>query len=207
MNEEYFPFIFIGISFVIVILALGFAFWRWKKMCGVMEEFALSHGLQFHAAPMFLISNPSLSGMIRGFTVSIYLIKKGSGKNSSVYTVLDVSLQNSKPFQFHIYEAGLMSGLGKIFGMQDIEIGDENFDRKFVIKSNDATLISSFLSPSVRDSFLAAADKYANWGVEFNGQKLNYKRQGTFSSSRIIAEFEDMISLFCDLGEHLKSMR
>ena len=145
--------------------------------------------------------------MIRGFGVNIYLIKKGSGKNSSVYTVLDVSLQTGKPFQFHIYEAGLISGLGKIFGMQDIEIGDENFDRKFVIKSSDPDMISSFLTPQVRDMFINAADKYTNWGVEFNGQKLNYKRQGTFSSAKIVSEFEDMMNVLCDLSEQLKSAR
>lgn len=207
MSEEYFPFIFIGASIIIVVSTIGFALWRWKNMTSVMQEFAVRHGLQYNAPAMFFISNPTLSGMIRGFGVNIYLIKKGSGKNSSVYTVLDVSLQTGKPFQFHIYEAGLISGLGKIFGMQDIEIGDENFDRKFVIKSSDPDMISSFLTPQVRDMFINAADKYTNWGVEFNGQKLNYKRLGTFSSAKIVSEFEDMMNVLCDLGEQLKSAR
>ena len=41
-------------------------------------------------------------------------------------------------FRFTIYRKTLFSDLGKFFGMQDIEIGDPEFDRDFIIKSNTA---------------------------------------------------------------------
>jgi len=39
-------------------------------------------------------------------------------------------------FRFTVHRKGIFSDIGKWFGMQDIEIGDEAFDRDFILKSN-----------------------------------------------------------------------
>lgn len=45
----------------------------------------------------------------------------------------------------------MFSPLGKLFGMQDIEIGDPFFDEEFVIKGNDAAKIGMLLyDPKLR---------------------------------------------------------
>jgi hypothetical protein len=54
-------------------------------------------------------------------------------------------------FRFTIYRKGIFSGLGKLLGMQDIEIGDSEFDRDFVIKSNnEAKAIALFSNEKIR---------------------------------------------------------
>ncbi len=40
-------------------------------------------------------------------------------------------------FRFDVSRQTLLSGLGKLFGMQDTEIGDPVFDKEFIIKCND----------------------------------------------------------------------
>ena len=40
--------------------------------------------------------------------------------------------------------AGLFSPLGRALGMQDIEIGDAEFDRVFVLKGNDEAKVRQF---------------------------------------------------------------
>jgi hypothetical protein len=44
---------------------------------------------------------------------------------------------NPEGFRFTIYRKGLFSELGKLLGMQDIEVGDPEFDEAFIIKGND----------------------------------------------------------------------
>jgi hypothetical protein len=44
---------------------------------------------------------------------------------------------NNDNFRFKVYRAGIFTELGKILGMQDIEVGHSEFDRAFVIKAND----------------------------------------------------------------------
>jgi len=64
------------------------------------------------------------------FTVS-------SGKNSTTYTRLRAPYVNKDGFRFTIYRKSIFSGLGKMFGMQDIEVGHQPFDADFIIKSNN----------------------------------------------------------------------
>lgn len=40
-------------------------------------------------------------------------------------------------FRFTIYRKNLLTGIGKLFGAQDVETGDAAFDDEFVVKSND----------------------------------------------------------------------
>lgn len=54
-------------------------------------------------------------------------------------------------FRFSIYRAHALSGIGKLFGAQDVETGDPAFDDEFVIKSNDeAKARDLFASARVR---------------------------------------------------------
>jgi hypothetical protein len=49
-------------------------------------------------------------------------------------------------FRFRIYEPHALSWVGTLMGLLDIEIGDEQFDRKWVIKSNSRSRIRELLS-------------------------------------------------------------
>jgi hypothetical protein len=54
-----------------------------------------------------------------------------------------VNLDN---FYFKIYRTGIFSGLGKVLGMEDINIGCEEFDEDFVIKSNSEEKVKHLFS-------------------------------------------------------------
>lgn len=43
------------------------------------------------------------------------------------------------PFKLLLTRQGLVENISKIFGAQDIQIGDKRFDKDFMIKSNDET--------------------------------------------------------------------
>jgi hypothetical protein len=44
---------------------------------------------------------------------------------------------NPEGFRFTIYRKGFFSDLGKLLGMQDIEVGEPDFDEAFIIKGNN----------------------------------------------------------------------
>lgn len=56
-----------------------------------------------------------------------------------------VPFKSLSEFNCYIYREGLFSMIGKTFGMQDIIIGDHEFDRQFIIKSNDEFHVKKFL--------------------------------------------------------------
>ena len=61
-----------------------------------------------------------------------------STQNSKVtYTRMRAPYVNPEGFRFTIYRKSVFSALGKLLGMQDIEIGDPAFDEAFIIKANN----------------------------------------------------------------------
>ena len=67
------------------------------------------------------------------WTVTLDINKDGD----SQATRLRAPYVNPEGFRFTIYRKGFFSDLGKLLGMQDIEVGDPEFDEAFIIKGND----------------------------------------------------------------------
>lgn len=68
-----------------------------------------------------------------------------SGKYSSEITRVITPIQLKSNFKFEIYREGFIRKIEKLFGAQDIEIGNPNFDKAFIIKSNNEFKIKSIL--------------------------------------------------------------
>ena len=85
------------------------------------------------------------------WTVTLDTYSVSDGHSSTTFTRMRVPYVNSEGFRFTIYRKGFFSDLGKLLGMQDIEVGDPNFDETFIIKGNDETRVRSlFADPKIR---------------------------------------------------------
>src|SRR5262249_46998675 len=74
-----------------------------------------------------------------------------SGHSHVTYTRMRAPYINPEGFRFTIYPKGFFSDLGKLLGMQDIEVGDFDFDEAFIIKGNDEDRVrASFSDPKIR---------------------------------------------------------
>ncbi len=78
------------------------------------------------------------------WTVTLDIYNDGE----SQATRLRAPYVNSDGFRFTIYRKGFFSDLGKLLGMQDIEVGDPEFDEAFIIKGNDESRVVSLFSNS-----------------------------------------------------------
>lgn len=77
-------------------------------------------------------------------TLDTYVVS--TGKTVIVFTRMRAPYVNPAGFRFTVYRKGIFSGLGKMLGMQDIEIGDESFDQDFIIKGTDEARVRELLS-------------------------------------------------------------
>ncbi len=76
-------------------------------------------------------------------------------KNSSTtYTRLRAPYVTADGFRFTVYREGLFTPLGKMLGMQDIEIGDPDFDQTFVLKGNDEPKVRQFFADDTLKALL-----------------------------------------------------
>jgi hypothetical protein len=97
------------------------------------------------------------------FTLDTHVVP--IGKTVIVYTRMRAPYVNPDGFRFSISRRGLFSGIAAWLGMQDIEIGDEHFDRDFVIKGNNEAQVRTLLSsPRIRE--LIALQPDINFAVK-----------------------------------------
>ncbi len=82
------------------------------------------------------------------WTVTLDTYTVSNGKSSTTFTRMRAPYMNKDGFRFKIYRKNIFSGLGKLFGMQDIEIGIPTFDEKFIIKGNNKLKIFELFSNS-----------------------------------------------------------
>lgn len=86
------------------------------------------------------------------WTITLDVFSVQQGKTRKKYTRLRVPFVTLDDFRFLIYRKGLFSGLGKMLGIQDVEVGDPEFDEAFIIKGNhEAKVRALFANESIRD--------------------------------------------------------
>lgn len=61
-------------------------------------------------------------------------------EETSEYVRGVVEFVSQDPFKILLTRQGLVENISKIFGAQDIQIGDKRFDKDFMIKSNDEAI-------------------------------------------------------------------
>src|SRR3954453_9863631 len=66
------------------------------------------------------------------WTVTLDTYTVSTGKATIVYTRIRAPYVSSDGFRFTIYRRGFFSDIAKKFGMQDVDIGHEEFDRDFI---------------------------------------------------------------------------
>ena len=71
------------------------------------------------------------------WTITLDTFAVSTGKTTVVYTRLRAPYINPDHFRFTIYRRGFFSDIAKWIGMQDIEVGHEDFDRDFIIKGTE----------------------------------------------------------------------
>ena len=88
---------------------------------------------------------------VKDWTITLDTYTESNGESSHACTRMRAPYLNPEGFRFTIFRKGFFSGLGKLLGMQDIEVGDPDFDDAFIIKGNDESKVRDlFANPQIR---------------------------------------------------------
>ncbi len=87
----------------------------------------------------------------RGTLVILDLVVTMDSEGGTSQTRVYAALSAKKTFGFKIYASNFLERVANLFGAQNVGIGDEAFDKKFIVKTNDVKNVRLFLSnPNVR---------------------------------------------------------
>ncbi len=151
---------------------------------------------------------------IEGWTVTLDIRKLETQHNKIFHTRLRAPYVNKDGFHFTIYRQGLFQQFKKIFGLQDVEVGDPELDDKYIIQGNDtAKLKKFFVNTRIRKHLIEEPDirmrvkEDDGWfsdvfpeGVD----ELNLKVEGVVVDSKRLRALFDLFSAslhhLCHIG-------
>jgi hypothetical protein len=115
---------------------------------------------------------------------------------------------NPEGFRFTLYRKGVFSDLGKLLGMQDIEVGDPEFDEAFIIKGNDESKVRDlFANPKIRQMIqaqpkirLRVKDSEGWFGPKFpeNVDELHFEVVGVIKNVKRLRALFDLFATVLD---------
>lgn len=93
---------------------------------------------------------PRLSGQYEGRRMDIETEVRGHGKHRQYYTKISLETQN-ETHSLQLTKEYWISNVGKtLFGTQDIQINDDFFDKKFIIKSDNEIFAKRFFNQEMK---------------------------------------------------------
>jgi len=163
------PFFFLVIlGFVGVVLALNLA--QRRKADRDWTEAARRLGFRFK--PGGLIGLREMSGELQGCDVEVATVMRSSGRSRSPYTLWQVRYPQPLGLGLKLEREGFFSGVGKLLGAQDIQVGDEAFDDALLVKGRDPQEIREFLTRPRRARILRALGSYQELEIDDEGVEL-----------------------------------
>jgi hypothetical protein len=160
-----------------------------------------------------------IAGQLRGRSIRFSEYKTTGGKSSMYWAEIATATRASRlTFSLQPEHAG--AKLAELLGQHENKIGDEEFDRRWRIFTNEPAALSALLVPELRAQINESAFKagqfcnknwlnyvlvkFTYWGQgEFylNGGWLRYREGGHFSNEDRVTRYESMVGLMCDLAE------
>jgi hypothetical protein len=144
------------------------------------------------------------------WTVTLDTYNVSTNNGSATYTRLRAPFVNHNAFRFTIYRAGLFSELGKFFGNPDLEVGEPEFDRQFIVQGTHPQRVRALcLQPSIRELmlsqpefFLTVKDDEGWFGTQFpqGVDELWFQVPGVI---REVPRLRRLFDLFSEVLHHL----
>ena len=139
----------------------------------IWQQFAAAVGGNVGEGSFWNSSGSKVTATHGQWMVTLDTFVVSTGKSAAIFTRMRTPYVNPDGFQFTLYRRGIFSDIGKWMGMQDVNIGDPQFDEDFIIKGNDeAKLRRLFADARLRElisaqpniTFCVKDDENRLWG-------------------------------------------
>lgn len=124
----------------------------WRQLCNEIGATFVEGGLW---------KGTKVLAQVKEWVITLDTYTVHANNATITYTRIRAPYVNKDGFRFNIYRKNIFSGIGKFFGMQDVEVGYPEFDNAFIIKGNDdSKLRSLFGNAKIRELIQAQPEIY-----------------------------------------------
>lgn len=181
--------------FVLIIFAIVVFSLMSGKAAGDQWKTAADH-LHLRYEPGAIGGVGSIHGALNGNRVSMTVLTKRSGNSSRSYTRYQMDYRNPLPVDLKIVRQGMFQELGKAFGLQDIEVGNPNFDDYLIVKGTDSHRVRAILSVPVQSAITDLLFSFNN--ITITGSSVEVVESGRVRESATIIQTLRQLEEFCE---------
>ena len=202
---------------VIVLVLAGFIFVSDQAKYRKRNLGALAERLHFTVSPNLwipgikrsfktkyfggVVDNPTaelgIAGAVHGRPIRFSSFEIGGGKTTQIFAEIAVAAQVNK-FTFSCHHSSYFGNLLESSSDARFKINDEEFDRSWRLTTNSPTTLKALLIPELRKAIAESSAFQGEFYLEFDW--LRYRELGDFSDAELVARYESMIGLMCDLA-------
>ena len=197
MDEGLMFFLFFLVVAVVLVLAALRKHWADRAWAEAADE------LGFSRLPVTLLGQPKMWGDVGDARVDVYREVRGSGKQRVTYSCLDVRFPSPLGLGLKLSREGFLSSVGKLFGSQDIQVGDGAFDDALLVKGHDPKAVREFLTSARRARILRALGSYPELVIRDRG--VSYEERGYFGRETIVSAVRRLSELAESLSHRRES--
>lgn len=175
----------------------GLLFTSGKELRAQMKNEIQNSGLgvlDFTKRMQLLGRRWDMSGTYNSVKVHIYPILRQQGRRAVAYTKVVALFKKNFNAGLQISKEGFFSKMGKALGGQDLQTGNEEFDKKFIIKgTNESVILALLQKPEVQK---AISDLFAANGDAFiNDEGFGIERLGTITKEEVYRSLLDQLAM------------
>jgi hypothetical protein len=145
------PVIFVAAILVIALTRRRARLHRWRAI-------AESTGLRLNERT--IVHSPEVVGAYRGRELRMTIAgrQRGSMRFRKTWTLVSVAVANPTFLSLKMYRQDVIDTVLASLGMQDLKVGDETFDRRFIVQSSEPEIARRLLENEAVRSALIGAD-------------------------------------------------
>jgi hypothetical protein len=196
------------ILFILAVMGLAafIGYWQRQRTSKKWSQLAARTGLTLEGGSWFV--KPRLHGEYRRHTLELTTYTESSGtpgdSSSATYTLITLYLTHSSKM-LAISPSGLTGVISKVLGMQDVQIGNEAFDKRFTIKSQPPEFAGELLGGDTVLCDSVARLKKSGWfELRVQGSQMTYRESGRETNPNRLEAIFNTLSDLADRIEHGK---
>lgn len=173
-----------------------YVYYQHKSRVRDWDEFAKGIGLTLEPGNLFV--RPRVTGNYRRRAITLDTFSRGSRKHRKTYTRIVLLVNNPSNIYLALYVEDVFSKIGNFFGMADVQIGDDEIDQRFTIKSRPETFAARlFASSNLRQKLLQARSV----NLKVDGRELYFEQRGMEADPDYLQFLFDLLSDVAEMVE------
>ncbi len=187
------PLVIILSFLFVLIIAEYYRRQTWKNS---WEELAMGEGLslQTHGAKIPLLSKYYVAGTFRGHQVTLDTFTRQMGRNRVTYTRIEFRMSEASGYRLVLSPRGLLGISWGQAGLEEVRLGEEGFDRKIAMRSNQAALTRKALGPlRLRAGLLQLRAQARSLTIKIEQQALYFHERGLVRDEAYLRAVMDLL--------------